>query len=179
MIQVLAVYGLFNVLRASNGSIYLALGKPSRLTLLYAIGTIVLIPSLVLGVTYWLSQLGLSSRRMGLIILADVFLGLFAFVLGVAAYAPLRARQTFREMQLRGFEICTSCGYSLEHLSDSSRVCPECGASPPSLNETQPTLPPVHKRRSHTLPPSGLAQWSARPSSEDDSDTSAAGPPVG
>ncbi len=133
--------------------------------------TLAALPALlvVLGVTYWLYQLGLSSRRMGLIILADVFLGVFAFVIGVAAYAPLRARQTFREMHLRGFEICTSCGYSLENLSGSSWVCVECGAAPPSLNETQPTPPPVRKRRSGTLPPSGLAQWSARPLSEDDS----------
>ena len=36
-----------------------------------------------------------------------------------------------------------------------------------SVGEATP--PPIPEHRSRTLPPSGLAQWSARPSSEDDS----------
>ncbi len=77
---------------------------------------------------------------------------------------------TARRLERISRGLCPKCAYSLEGLV--SNRCPECGTSLPSLNKTQatpPPPPPVLKRRSGTLPPSGLAQWSARPLSEDDS----------
>ncbi len=107
------------------------------------IRTVVALPALliVFGVTYGLIQMSLSARGFRFLIAAQLILSVSAYLIGVATYAPLRARQTFRAMYLRGFAICTSCGYSLQHLPDSSHVCPECGSPRPSLDELQPTPP--------------------------------------
>ena len=105
--------------------------------------TVVAVPALlvVFSITYWLIQMSISARGFRFPVAALLILYPSAYLIGVATYAPLRARQTFQAMYLRGFAICISCGYSHQHLPDSSHVCPECGSPRPSLDELQPTPP--------------------------------------
>lgn len=86
------------------------------------------------------------------------FIGLMAvnYIIGLAVYAPARARLTYQELRRQGLDVCPTCGYWLHGLAETATTCPECGKKRAALP------PPVAQEADgeETMPPRGFDQWS-------------------
>ena len=61
-----------------------------------------------------------------------LYILLFALLLnfGMGFYFANRiAPSIYRELRIRGIDLCWKCNYDLRGLSQSTTACPECGAA--------------------------------------------------
>jgi lipopolysaccharide exporter len=100
LIRVLGVYALTSIAMANQGPILLAMGHSRLLTLLMALGVLLLVPSFIAGVLiYGLAGAVIATSAVNVVLFA-VSLGVTARVVGVAPVAVFRV--TWRAMLAAG-----------------------------------------------------------------------------
>ena len=96
IIQVLTIHGFLSVISAGSGPVYLALGKPQLLTVIFVVGLIVMLPLLVWSVG-WAGAYGAAwaiVTAMAIAVVVDLFLVLRLLRLPVVQLAKSSWRPT-------------------------------------------------------------------------------------